>query len=652
MAEFLYSRAQMSAPNINTLLDLWAASLLKHGDQPPFADHKDLYKTINNILISGISWQSFKIQYSGEKPDGPDVPPWMNQQFEVWYCDPREDIIAADPDNLGATFVLIILGSDKTTVSVSTGNNEYYPLYLSIGNIFHSSLAKILKILKDAMSKPEVVHFGPYIADYKEQVLLTSIVRNWCPRCLAPHGQLDDEDALCRCEAHREALVKENTFGVDMLRHEFGVVGDVVPFMNNFTHADIHQLIDDHLVTWVEKYLHHTHREKEAEQIMDDIDHRLAVVAPFTGLRHFPQGRGFKQWTGDDSKALMKIYLPAIEGHVPTDIIHAFRAFLEFCYLVQKNVITEDTILQIEDALHCLASFLHSRFLRQHAMKHYPDLIHLFGVLNGLCSSMTENKHIKAVKQPWHRSNKYNALRQMLMTNQRLDKIAALHIDFTKCSMLNSTCPSDALNVKGHVDDPGDNKPMNVIPNTIQSNTANDDDRVDNGEINDGPTEIEAHVQLAQTCCMWFDAFNENVLEPWRHLHPHDTCDHAIIPADSFPVYDGKVSVVNSASSRFYAPRLKVACVLYECAVVLWFNVIGDAPDKDTGMWVVQPSFDDHSPDISVIHIDAIYCAAHLLPIYGTDLIPHHLKFHQSLDNFHAFYVNKFVDHHTFEIVF
>lgn len=31
--------------------------------------------------------------------------------------------------------VPIILGSDKTTVSVGTGNNEYYPLYLSIGNV-------------------------------------------------------------------------------------------------------------------------------------------------------------------------------------------------------------------------------------------------------------------------------------------------------------------------------------------------------------------------------------------------------------------------------------------------------------------------------------------------------------------------------------
>jgi hypothetical protein len=35
-------------------------------------------------------------------------------------------------------FVPIILGSDKTTVSVGTGNNEYWPVYLSIGNIHNS----------------------------------------------------------------------------------------------------------------------------------------------------------------------------------------------------------------------------------------------------------------------------------------------------------------------------------------------------------------------------------------------------------------------------------------------------------------------------------------------------------------------------------
>jgi hypothetical protein len=35
----------------------------------------------------------------------------------------------------------------------------------------------------------------------------------------------------------------------------------------------------------------------------------IAAVPSFPGLRHFPEGHGFKQWTGDDSKALMKVLL-------------------------------------------------------------------------------------------------------------------------------------------------------------------------------------------------------------------------------------------------------------------------------------------------------------------------------------------------------
>lgn len=37
------------------------------------------------------------------------------------------------------------------------------------------------------------------------------------------------------------------------------------------------------------------------------VQFRIAAVPPFPGLRRFPEGRNFKQWTGDDSKALMKV---------------------------------------------------------------------------------------------------------------------------------------------------------------------------------------------------------------------------------------------------------------------------------------------------------------------------------------------------------
>ncbi len=49
-----------------------------------------------------------------------------------------KDIIAEDPETHSSVFCPIILGSDKTTVSVATGHNKYWPIYLSIGNIHNN----------------------------------------------------------------------------------------------------------------------------------------------------------------------------------------------------------------------------------------------------------------------------------------------------------------------------------------------------------------------------------------------------------------------------------------------------------------------------------------------------------------------------------
>jgi hypothetical protein len=49
-----------------------------------------------------------------------------------------QDLIAQDLKTHGSFFIPIILSSNKTTVSVATGNNEYYPLYMSIGNIHNN----------------------------------------------------------------------------------------------------------------------------------------------------------------------------------------------------------------------------------------------------------------------------------------------------------------------------------------------------------------------------------------------------------------------------------------------------------------------------------------------------------------------------------
>ena len=83
---------------------------------------------------------------------------------------------------------------------------------------------------------------------------------------------------------------------------------------------------------------------------------------------------------------------------------------------------------------------------------------------------------------------------------------------------------------------------------------------------------------------------------------------------------------------------------------VCWFSHISEEHDEDTGMWMVQPEVgDDGSPSISMLHIDCIFRAAHLLPIYGVDPIGL-ISPDNSLDVFPVFYVNKYIDHHAFQI--
>lgn len=150
------------------------------------------------------------------------------------------------------------------------------------------------------------------------------------------------------------------------------------------------------------------------------------------------------------------MYLPAIEGYVPRGILRAFRAFLKFCYIAQHEVITEKTLAELQDALD---RFHEYRMIfedlgicpngcalpRQHSLPHYLGLIQASGAPNGLCSSITESKHIKAIKEPWQRSSHYKALGQMLLTNQHLNKLAAACVDFSTCGMLEGTCLSDEL---------------------------------------------------------------------------------------------------------------------------------------------------------------------------------------------------------------
>ncbi|KAG6823444.1 hypothetical protein H0H92_010198 [Tricholoma furcatifolium] len=332
-------------------------------------------------------------------------------------------------------------------------------------------------------------------------------------------------------------------------------------------------------------------------------------------------------------------------------------------------------------------------------MTHYQTLIQEFGAPNGLCSSITESAHIRAVKKPWRRSSRYNALGQMLLVNQRLDKLAASRMDFERRGMLASSL-------------------FEAEAQVVAQNTNEDDDggAVDRRDVLGEVALAKKPVRLLPLDAeglaghLNIPSFPDLISHfLYEQSHPELDMPLVEIPLENCPAPEGRIRVYPSAIATFYAPsnvsgiggmfreRIRAVsswrgsigrydCVFvehdptlpgfrglhaarvhmffelttpgrrkYPCALVSWFHVIADEPCEETGMWVVEKDLDVHGvPIMSIIYIDTILRGAHLIGRAGKDRVPKALALSpgESLDAFHQFYVNKYVNHHAHEIAY
>ncbi|KAG2005024.1 hypothetical protein CC2G_003523 [Coprinopsis cinerea AmutBmut pab1-1] len=565
---------------------------------------------------------------------------WSNFFSGDWAW--REaDKVAQDPTTHGSMLLPVISGLDKTTVSVATGHQEYHPFYISPANLtnearrghgngvipvaflpipkgikrqkkrkeykcfvrqlYHACIARIFAPLKAGMLTPEVVlcpdnHYrraiysiGPIIADYPEQVWLACIIQGWCPKCLARPENLDDPKARPRTREKTQFM--RTCFNLAELRAH-GVREGVVPFTDEFPRADIYELIapdllhqvikgtfKDHLVEWINDYIYAVHPESKALEIIQDIDRRVSAVPIYPGLRRFKDGRDFKQWTGDDSKALMKVYISAIVGYVPDEMVECLASFMEVCYVFRRNAITTSALdyakANLADFHNLREIFVsegirtHCSLPRQHALSHFIRAIMDFGAPNGLCSSITESRHISAVKEPWRRSNRNDPLPQMLCTIVRLDKIGTLRRELIHHGKLEGTTAMYMAMETGETD--GDHSALDEDFGDVDMDedaASVGDDELDDrgGDVAPvaGPR-LASSVSLARTRERGYprDLFNLSLHlgEPefrdafltylYQERHPNLLVP---TPINEYIHFQGNIFVYHSAVARFYAP--------------------------------------------------------------------------------------------------
>jgi hypothetical protein len=190
----------------------------------------------------------------------------------------------------------------------------------------------------------------------------------------------------------------------------------------------------------------------------------------------------------------------------------------------------------------------------------------------------------------------------------------------------------------------------------------------------------------------------------YGEMNPNDRHSPEDMPLERCPSVDPRISVVSSATAIFFAPsdpsgatgrkrehlrataswrnrasrydtvlvktgvapgprglsvaRLRLLFsfkhdgVVYPAALVEWFSYVGDSPDEDTGMWVVErETREDGSPLVDFICVNTILRSCHLLPLYGDKVLSRDITHDNSLDVFKTYYLNKYADHHSFEVL-
>ena len=92
VADLLYCHTQVSASNIDMLLELWAQSVEDIGASAPFHNHEELYAVIDSLPLGDVPWQCMETQLPEDGDQ--DTPGWRHTTYEIWYQDP--DIVISN----------------------------------------------------------------------------------------------------------------------------------------------------------------------------------------------------------------------------------------------------------------------------------------------------------------------------------------------------------------------------------------------------------------------------------------------------------------------------------------------------------------------------------------------------------------------------
>ncbi|KAF8594438.1 hypothetical protein BDV93DRAFT_400336, partial [Ceratobasidium sp. AG-I] len=405
----------------------------------------------------------------------------------------------------GATIAPFIIASDETQLTTLSGSKVAWPVYASIGNIskhvrrrpsertmlllgyipvaklawisdekerrtkrwelYHASMAMILEPLKAAArdgvemtcadGSVRRVHpvLSTHIGDWPEQCSVGCCNNTRCPICVTSFGERGQFGPAARLRTKPETLraLRFSERGYTALRVGLGL-RPVWPYWGDHPWSSgpscttpdlLHQLwkgVFTHTKTWWSKLLG-----------KPELDKRYTGVPRYASHRHFSSGLSpLTQWTGNEAKAVAKVFLPVIAGDTPLLAVRAARCVVDFMYRARQPQLDEDDLASLEldlAELHdCKAIFqarrVHiskygfNKIAKLHMLRHYPLLIREWGTPDGYNTEGPERLHIDCVKVNYRRTNGVNPEAQMLLNLQRTEALALRRAELERAGLI------------------------------------------------------------------------------------------------------------------------------------------------------------------------------------------------------------------------
>ncbi|EAU80829.2 hypothetical protein CC1G_04939 [Coprinopsis cinerea okayama7 len=327
-----------------------------------------------------------------------------------------------------------------------------------LNNLYHACMSFVLKPLEKAgvtglkmVTGHGLAYRGhPIVAtfngDYPEQTLATGVFQGECPTCGIPHDQLGEcgvEHPLRDLDRVLDIIdsFDEDPAGFLKTCQDARIKPLASPFWKNLPYVHIyqaiapdilhqlHQGIFKHLVAWVTSVYGPV-----------EIDARCRRLPPNHNIRLFMNGiSSLSRITGQEHDQISRILLGLIidiripGGYSSTRVVRAVRGLLDFLYLAQYPIHTDETLAITQEALKMFhdnkSVFIdlgireHFNIPKLHFATHWVEKIKLFGTADNTDTQYTERLHIDIAKDAYAATNHKDEFNQMTLWLERREKI-------------------------------------------------------------------------------------------------------------------------------------------------------------------------------------------------------------------------------------